>query len=126
MSSESDVPTDTTGPAFTIHSLNNYTNVYVSSSAAALDLDSKHVGDLIRALHRETTRELVKGGVEYADLRWALTPRATHAEVAFVFDSTAAGSDHYGFELSKSWLPALWRHGPQPGSAGQVVVGGGS
>ena len=45
MSSESDVPTGTTGPAFTIHSLNNYTNVYVSSSAAALDLDSKHVGD---------------------------------------------------------------------------------
>ena len=113
MSSESDVPTGTTGPAFTIHSLNNYTNVYVSSSAAALDLDSKHVGDLIRALHRETTRELARGGVEYADLRWALTPRATHAEVAFLFDSTAAESNHYGFEFSKSWLPALWRHGPQ-------------
>lgn len=113
MSSESEVPTGATGSAFTIHSLNNYTNVYVSSSAAALDLDSKHVGDLIRALHRETTRELAKGGVEYADLRWALTPRATHAEVAFLFDSAAAGSDRYGFEFSKSWLPALWRHGPQ-------------
>ena len=84
MSSESEVPTGATGLAFTIHSLNNYTNVYVSSSATALDLDSKHVGDLIRALHRETTHELVKGGVEYANLRWALTPRATHAGSSYL------------------------------------------
>ncbi len=56
MSSRSEVPTGTTGPAFTVHSLNNYTSVYISSSAAALDLGSKHVGDLIRELHRETTR----------------------------------------------------------------------
>lgn len=113
MSTDSEIPTGATGPAFTIHSLNHYTNVFISSIAAALDLESKCVGDLIRELHRETIRELAKGGVEYADLRWALTPRATHAEIAFLFDSTAAGSDHYGFEFSKSWLPDLWRHGPQ-------------
>ncbi|MDO4259023.1 MAG: hypothetical protein Q4C87_05820 [Actinomycetaceae bacterium] len=113
MSNESEVSTGTTGRAFVIHSINNYTNVYVSSIAAALDLDSKHVGNLIRELHSETTRELAKGGVTYANLRWALTPRTTHAEIAFIFDSTAARSDHYGFEFSKSWLPALWRHGPQ-------------
>lgn len=113
MSSQYEVPTGASGPAFTIHSLNNYTNVYVPLIAAEFDLDSKHVGDLIRALHRETTRELAKGGVEYAHLRWALTPRATRAEVAFLFDSTAAGSDHYGFEFSKSWLSALWHYGPR-------------
>lgn len=98
---------------FTIHSLNNYTNSYVSSSATVLDLDSRHVGDLIHALHRETTRELAKGGVDYADLRWALAPRATHAEIAFLFDSNAVKSDHYGFDLSKAWLPPLYRHGPK-------------
>lgn len=113
MDSESEVPTGATNRAFIIHSLNNYSNVYVSSTAETLDLDSKHIGKLIRALHCATTHELDKGGVDYADLRWALTPRATHAEIAFLFDSTAAGSNHYGFEFSKSWLPALWRHGPQ-------------
>lgn len=113
MTSGPELPTGAPGSAFTIHSLNNYTNVYVSSSASALELNSEDVGDLIHELYRETTRELAKGGVEYANLRWALTPRATHAEIAFVFDSTAAGSNHYGFELSKAWIPALWRHGPQ-------------
>lgn len=124
MSTEPEVPTGPTGLAFTIHSLNNYTNVYVSSTAAALGLDSKHVGNLIHALHSETTRELAKGGVSYDDLRWALAPRATHAEVAFLFDSTAAGSDHYGFEFSKAWLPALWRHGPQQTaiSQGDILI----
>ncbi|HLS03921.1 MAG TPA: hypothetical protein VK030_04085 [Actinomycetales bacterium] len=39
MSSEYEVTTGAAGPAFTIHSLSNYTNVYVSSSAAALDLE---------------------------------------------------------------------------------------
>lgn len=113
MTNESEIPTEVLGSAFTIHSLNNYTNVYISSSVATLSLDSDDVGGMIHELHRETTRELAKGGVEYADLRWALTPRATHAEIAFVFDSTAAGSNHYGFELPKAWLSALWRHGPQ-------------
>lgn len=113
MPSESESPTEATTSNFTIHSLNNYTNVYISSSAATLKLDSEDIGDLIHELHRETTRALTKGGVEYANLRWALTPRTTHAEVAFFFDSTAVGSNHYGFELLKAWLPALWRHGPQ-------------
>lgn len=106
---ESTVPDGT----FTIHSLNNYTNVFVSSTADALDLDSESVGDLIHELHNDVTRELAKGGVDYSALRWALTPRSSHAEIAFVFDSTAAGSDHYGLETSKAWLPALWSHGPK-------------
>ncbi|MCD1285720.1 MULTISPECIES: hypothetical protein [unclassified Brevibacterium] len=74
---------------------------------------SERVAQLIYALHHETTQELARGGVDYANLRWVPTPRATHSEIAFLFDSTAVGSDHYGFELSKTWLPALWRHGPQ-------------
>ncbi len=40
------------------------------------------------------------------------TPGATHAEVAFLLDSTAAGSDHYGFEL-EMLAAGAWRHGPQ-------------
>ncbi len=113
MANESGTPTGAPDPEFTIHSFNNYTNVYVSSSTAALDLDSTRVGELLRELHQEATRELARGGVEYANLRWALTPRAKRAEVAFLFNSSAVTGTHYGFELSKAWLPALWRHGPQ-------------
>lgn len=112
MQSEPDTQSPDPDGMFTIHSLNNYTNVFVSSTAKALDLNSEDVGDLIHELHGEVTRELAKGGVDYAELRWALTPRASHAEIAFVFDSTAAGG-HYGYEISKSWLPALWNHGPK-------------
>jgi hypothetical protein len=90
--------------AFTIHSLNNYANVYMSSISTTLNLDSDEVGTLIHMLFREAVKELAKGGVNYADLRWALTPRSSHAEIAFLSDSTRA----YGFEVSKAWLPALW------------------
>ena len=113
MARYSKFPSDSQESAFAIHSLNNYTNFYLSSSVAALDLDSRNVGDLIRALHREVTRQLATGGVEYAKLKWALMPRRTHKEIAFIFDSTAAGSDHYGLDFSKVWLSALWRDGPQ-------------
>lgn len=113
MSTEPGLSVGAPGSGFTIHSLNNYTNVYVSSSGSALQLNSEDVGALIHELYSAATRELAKGGVDYANLRWALTPRPTHAEIAFVFDSTAAGSNHYGFELSKAWIPALWRHGPK-------------
>lgn len=98
---------------FTIHSLNSYTNVFLTSTSAAAKLDSEEVGNLIHELYREVLRELAKGDVNYADLRWALTPRSTHAEVAFLFDSTSAGSSYYGSEISKAWLPALWHHGPK-------------
>jgi hypothetical protein len=116
---ESTVPDGT----FTIHSLNNYTNVFISSTAEALDLNSDDIGDLIHVLYNDVTRGLAKGGVDYADLRWALTPRSSHAEIAFVFDSTAAGSDHYGFEISKAWLPALWQHGPKRTAISQGDIG---
>lgn len=94
---------------FTIHSLNNYTNVYMSAISATLNLDSENIRALLHILFREAVRELEKGGVNYPDLRWALTPRSSHAEVAFLFDSTKA----YALEASKAWLPALWKHGPK-------------
>lgn len=123
MASESEPESTVPNVTFTIHSLNNYTNVFISSTTEALDLDSKHVGDLIHELYNDVTRELARGGVNYADLRWALTPRSSHAEIAFVFDSAAAGSDHYGFEISKAWLPALWQHGPKRTAISQGDIG---
>lgn len=112
MRSELDGESSLSGGHFTIHSLNNYTNVFISSTAEAFDLDGDDIGVLIHDLHNDVTKELAKGGVDYVDLRWALTPRSSRAEVAFVFDSTVAG-DQYGFEISKAWLPALWKHGPK-------------
>ncbi len=44
MSSESEVPIGATGPAFTIHSLNNYTNVYVPPRYQYLGLPENRPG----------------------------------------------------------------------------------
>lgn len=98
---------------FVLHSLNNYTNVFLSSTARELDLGDRGIENLIHRLRRDVTSELQRGGIDYDGLRWALTPRATHSEVAFVFDSTATGSDYYGLEIAKGWLPALWSYGPK-------------
>jgi hypothetical protein len=107
-------PSPTSSPeTFTIHSLNGYTNVWISSTWETLGLDFEEVGKMIRELYREVLEELAGSDVNYADLRWALTPRSTHSEIAFLFDSTSVGSDHYGFEISKAWLPVLWNHGPK-------------
>lgn len=102
-----------TGDEFVIHSLNNYTNVFLSSTARMLNLGDREIEHVVYQLRRDASSELLRGGIRYDDLRWALTPRATHSEVAFVFDSTATGSNHYGLEISKAWLPALWSHGPK-------------
>lgn len=99
--------------SFAIHSLNNYTNSFVSSMIATFDLDSTGVRDVLEELYRQTVTQLTAAGVNYADLRWALTPRTTHFEIAYLFDSTRVESSSYGREIAESWLPALWSHGPK-------------
>lgn len=98
---------------FVLHSINNYTNILLSSMTDALDLDSRDIATVIRQLHDAATRILRRRGLRYDDLRWALTPRTSHAEIAFVFDATATGSDSYGPEIMKTCLPALEAHGPK-------------
>ena len=64
MARYSKFPSDSQESAFAIHSLNNYTNFYLSSSVSALDLDSRNAGDLSRALHRDVARQRAQRGVE--------------------------------------------------------------
>lgn len=69
--------------------------------------------ELVLGMHRQVTENLGEHGVEYSDLRNALTPGSKKHEVAFIFDSTRVESWSYGLELAKSWIPALSDLGPE-------------
>jgi hypothetical protein len=92
---------------FAIHSINTYTSVLIESMADFLKLDDGQVQLLLRAMHRQVTDTLKSKGVEYSDLKPALTPRSDRHEVAFVFDSSKATSWSYGSEFAEAWLAAL-------------------
>ncbi|WP_047519045.1 hypothetical protein [Microbacterium sp. ZOR0019] len=92
---------------FVIHSINTYTSIFVEVMAASLDLTDDQVQLLLRAMHRQATAVLKSKGVEYTDLKPALTPRSNRYEAAYIFDSSKATSWSYGSEFAMAWLPAL-------------------
>ncbi|GMM97581.1 hypothetical protein MTsN4n12_29930 [Microbacterium sp. MTN4-12] len=94
-------------PAFVIHSINGYTNVFVEVMAETLGLDEGGVQTLLRSMHAEVSASLKNKGVNYADLKSALTPQSDKHEIAFIFDSSRATSWMYGEEFSRAWLAAL-------------------
>ncbi|WP_139146490.1 hypothetical protein [Arthrobacter sp. SW1] len=57
-------------------------------------------------------------GIEYSDLRNALTPAPKKLEVAFIFDLSRVESWHYGLELAKDWIPVLSKMGPEKTAIG--------
>lgn len=97
---------------FTVHLLNNYAYVGLTSMADALELDVEAVRDIIRAEHDGVVSELASFGVQYAQLGGALVPKSGRHEVAFVFDSTRSTSGSYGDEFARRWIPIVKSHGP--------------
>jgi hypothetical protein len=65
-----------------------------------------------RDMHLNVVEKLALNDIKYADLRSALTPDRKCKQIALVFDSRGGGGS-YGYEISKSWLPALRDHGPE-------------
>lgn len=94
-------------PAFVIHSINGYTNVFVEVMAETLGLDEGGIQTLLRSMHAEVSASLKNKGVNYTDLKSALTPQSDKHEIAFIFDSSRATSWMYGEEFSRAWLAAL-------------------
>ncbi len=68
---------------------------------------------LVLDMHGQVTERLRDEGIEYSDLRNALTPTTKKNEIAFIFDSTRVENWNYGLELAKSWIPALSDLGPE-------------
>lgn len=92
---------------FVIHSINGYTNVFIEVMAETLGLGDSGVQTLLRTMHSQVSGILKDKGVNYADLKSALTPQSDKHEIAFVFDSSQATSWSYGEEFSRAWLAAL-------------------
>lgn len=97
---------------FTIHSVNAYAHTGLANFASYFGLKSRHLQIMIRSMHHQLVTVLASNGINYTDLQNALVPRRGRQEVAYVFDSSRAGSDMYGEALSRVWLPALRTHGP--------------
>lgn len=109
----STVATDeSVGESFTIHVLNNYTDLSLWSISRYFNLTGSQVGALIRSAHRDIVGELDAVGVEYAALKNALVPKSGRHEVAFIIDSVRAETGPYGYSMADSWLPIIRRLGP--------------
>jgi hypothetical protein len=108
---------------FTIHCVNNYTNFGLTGIADHLGLSSEVIGSVIRGAHRCVVDELRAAGVKYADLGPALVPKAGRYEVAYLFDSTQAEGQCYGYSYADKWIPVLKAHGPRTTavSVGDIV-----
>lgn len=102
-----------TPETFSIHSINAYSHTLLGIIADMYNLDPTEIQDVVRGLHLDVVRSLAEFDIDYNGLRWALQPRSSHREIAFLFDSSATNSDWYGNEISKAWLPALRNHGPK-------------
>lgn len=97
---------------FTIHSLNNYTNVGLTSLVEALELNPQAVRALILGGYLSVESQLAAVGIRYASLKGALVPNNRRYEAAFFFDSTCIDSDFYGLEIADHWIPAVAQFGP--------------
>lgn len=97
---------------FTIHSLNNYTHIGLTSLINHLDLQSEQARTIIRTEHLNLIDELASNNIEYSELRNALVPQTHRHEAAFIFDSTGSESGMYGYDFAEKWIPILKQHGP--------------
>lgn len=72
----------------------------------------------IQGLHKELIKILGSKGIKYENLRAALVPAMDRQEAAFIFDSTAFDSGHYGRETFMHILPLL-----EPRATQSILVG---
>ena len=84
-------------------------NAMLEVVSASLELSPEAMHGEIRSAHAETVRILAAKGVDYSRLRGALSPSRDKQEVAFVFDSAAAGEYDYGTPIGEAILPLLPR-----------------
>lgn len=97
---------------FTIHSLNSYNYLGLTTLAEHLNLDPDEVRDIVRESHDVLVATLKTAGIAYADLGSALVPRRGRHEAAFIFDSTRADNGMYGYSFAELWIPVFKEHGP--------------
>lgn len=97
---------------FTIHLLNTSGHSFFPMLENHFMATPAQLRRFSREMHLNIVEKLEAKKIRYGALRSALTPNHKRQQIALVFDSRRAGSS-YGYEISKSWLPALRDHGPE-------------
>jgi len=97
---------------FSIHILNNYSYVGLTSYVDHFGLSADQVRTLVRVEHHHLVSQLASQGIQYAELRPALVPRADRFETAYILDSTRIEDGNYGRAYAERWIPAIKAHGP--------------
>lgn len=98
---------------FSIHCLNNYSNIAISVIISDLGLRSDQVRSMILQHHRLVVSQLRDASIGYRELGNALVPKPRRHEVAFIFDTDLRRRAAYGYEIAKLWIPALRKQGPE-------------
>jgi hypothetical protein len=91
----------------TIFTINSRSYVMLEVMRDHFGIIAQRMRREIQALQRELIAILNSKGINYDELRAALVPRMDRQEAAFIFDSTAFESGHYGRETFNHVLPLL-------------------
>jgi hypothetical protein len=89
----------------TIHTLDARDNVLLALAQGFFTLDDQTLNHVIVDAASYTMQALSSRGIEYGDLRWALTPRPHKREVALIFDLERVGTWSYGGTIHQALLP---------------------
>jgi hypothetical protein len=92
----------------TIEARDNFLLQFMQDRFRLGDVDMNRF--LVQSL-RETTSALQSRGIDYAALRWALTPRANRQELALLFDLGQVADAWYGRAIHGRIIPLLGRNG---------------
>jgi hypothetical protein len=84
-------------------------SVMLDVVTSEFDLSPEQVRTEIRFLHSSTVAKLAAEGIDYRELRNALTPQRDRVERAFLFDTDRIESGSYGYSVGKTLLPLLPR-----------------
>src|SRR6185295_9593104 len=82
-------------------------SVMLDVVTSEFDMSPEQVRTEIRSLHLNTVARLAAKGIDYGELRNALTPQRNRVERAFLFDTDRIDSGSYGVSVGKALLPLL-------------------
>lgn len=90
-----------------IHTINARSHIMLEVLRDHFAWNDEHTFKQIQLLHKELLGILACKGINYAELRSALTPQGSKHETAFLFDTALIKSNWYGKELVEFFLSKL-------------------
>lgn len=104
-----------------IHTINARGHLMLGTIRDFFNVGAPEMRREILHMHEYTVRILASKGIDYAELRSALVPKADKHEAAFVFDSTEIDSMAYGREVLSHLLPLLDKRVTQSVLCGDIL-----